>query len=710
MKSVVIEEKRPTLRFGGFTLDLDQHALFSGGERVRLTEKPLETLIFLVENRGRVVEKSEIFEAVWNGTYVTEDALVHAVREVRRALGDDKENPKFVQTVPRRGYRFIGEVLIEQVSNGDAVAAIDNIHEIQKRSASRENQRIAWPIGLAAIALILGVLVAGYFYVQKPSPLARTRYETQKQVTSGEFSAGKPAFSPDGKLILCVWSSPETRGFGDIFVISQDGRSIPITKHENPSGDMPVFTADSTSVVFARYRDGSAGDRLPDLKIVPASGVMDPRTYIPEASGAGFSPDGKYVAYTKHLPSQKALWLSASNDLEAHQEVAATGFTPRFSPDGKWLAYSSSDPEGGAGDLWVVDTTTLTDHRNLTKEPNDIYGLAWTADSSSIVFASKRSGTHMLWQTALSGGEPRPLMPTFGGYANAPAISPDGKTLIFQYGRIAKDLWLGKIGSQALEGLTTDEIHSRARFSPSATRLASFVQRHDFGRDLSIIDLGATGAAEKRVDLADTDPESLCWIDETRVGYLAADPERGLTKVIVVNTGNGIRTTLTEFEGSARDLAVSLGGRYVAVVINDAENLQGIVVRDLETQTDRVISSGGVFTGLRWREDGSGLYWSGPDRSANSQTGGIWFWDAKTTSTTRVAYDGFGPIWSRDNSTLYYAKGRGMYGLWQRREGEAKVLAWPDNVNSFDVADQKVVFIQAKEIVRAQIYSVELEN
>ena len=89
MRSVVVEEKRPPLRFGGFTLNPEQHALFCNQERVRITEKPLETLIFLVENRGRVVEKQELLNAVWKGTYVTEDTLVHAVREIRRALGDE---------------------------------------------------------------------------------------------------------------------------------------------------------------------------------------------------------------------------------------------------------------------------------------------------------------------------------------------------------------------------------------------------------------------------------------------------------------------------------------------------------------------------------------------------------------------------------------------------------------------------------------------
>src|SRR6185436_1977650 len=99
------------LHFGEFALNVVRRGLYRGQERVRLTAKPLETLIFLVENRGRVVEKQEILNAVWKGTFVTEDTLVHAIREIRRALGDDRDNPRFILTVPREGYRFVCEVL-----------------------------------------------------------------------------------------------------------------------------------------------------------------------------------------------------------------------------------------------------------------------------------------------------------------------------------------------------------------------------------------------------------------------------------------------------------------------------------------------------------------------------------------------------------------------------------------------------------------------
>ena len=82
------------------------------------------------------------------------------------------------------------------------------------------------------------------------------------------------------------------------------------------------------------------------------------RLFIREASGAGFSPDDQWVAYTKHLPSQKALWLSPAKEPEkARSKIAPTGFTPRWSWDGKLIAYTTSNPNGGLGDMWM---STLT--------------------------------------------------------------------------------------------------------------------------------------------------------------------------------------------------------------------------------------------------------------------------------------------------------------------------------------------------------------
>jgi WD40 repeat protein len=175
-----------------------------------------------------------------------------------------------------------------------------------------------------------------------------------------------------------------------------------------------------------------------------------------------------------------------------------------------------------------------------------------------------------------------------------------------------------------------------------------------------------------------------------------------------VNTGNGLPTPLTTFEEAAEWLAVSPDGRIVAVVTTDLNNRQKIVLRNLETTTDEVIAENGEYAALRWLADGSALSWSGPDRSAGSAGSGVWLWSKAQRTPVRVAEDGFGPVWSNDNRTVYYSKIGEINGLWQKRQREELVRSWPDNVVYFDVSGEKIVFSQANEIVRTQIHTVDL--
>ena len=145
------EEKRPLYLFGEYTLDSGRRALYRGEVRVRLTSKPLETLIYLVEHSGHTVEKQELMDAVWKGTFVTDDNLVHAVREIRRALEDDKENPRFIQTVPREGYRFVAGVVerrdetAESLATGPAEAGVAIGINPVTHERSRASRRVTRP-------------------------------------------------------------------------------------------------------------------------------------------------------------------------------------------------------------------------------------------------------------------------------------------------------------------------------------------------------------------------------------------------------------------------------------------------------------------------------------------------------------------------------------------------------------------------------------
>src|SRR6476620_8340496 len=83
---------------------------FKAGRVISLEPKALKLLLFLIENRGRLIEKDEILDTIWNGTHVTENALTREIAKLRKSLGDDPKAPKYIETVHTRGYRFIAEL------------------------------------------------------------------------------------------------------------------------------------------------------------------------------------------------------------------------------------------------------------------------------------------------------------------------------------------------------------------------------------------------------------------------------------------------------------------------------------------------------------------------------------------------------------------------------------------------------------------------
>src|SRR6185436_369061 len=107
--------------FGDFRLDPAAKTLFCQNTPVALTPKVFDTLQFMVENAGRLLEKDELMQNIWRDRFVEESNLTFNIKMLRKALQDDAQNPRFIETVPRRGYRFIAEV-IEPSTESDQVA------------------------------------------------------------------------------------------------------------------------------------------------------------------------------------------------------------------------------------------------------------------------------------------------------------------------------------------------------------------------------------------------------------------------------------------------------------------------------------------------------------------------------------------------------------------------------------------------------------
>jgi DNA-binding winged helix-turn-helix (wHTH) protein/Tol biopolymer transport system component len=696
-----LQSGRPVIRFYEFAeycLEPAERRLLRHGHPVPLTPKAFDTLLLLVQNNGHLVEKEEFIRKVWEGHFVGDDSLTRNIAVLRKVLGEDGRENKYIETVSKRGYRFIARVAEkrqEEAEQGVAASPAPLIGKAERRWIFMTSLP-AVAIASIFLAFILIRFVQREREAQQNVP--KLNLQAIQKFTSGAYSrATRPMISPDGKTLLYVVDE------GLYVAPTTGGDSLKIADKLRWPGDMPVFTADGASVVFSRCRGGEDGSRSRDLWIVSSRGGI-PKCFIVEASGAGFSPDGMWVAYTKHLGDRNPLWLSPLDRLEEHREVSELGFTPRWSPDGKWIAYTSSSPLGGDGVLWIT-SAALSERRQLTQEPQQIYGLTWSADSRSLIFASRAAtaGFLQLSQVSIANHSVRPLTRGIGDYVS-PSASPDGKTLFFCHIEEGADLFVAEgVGNPRVEQITRGEQHGWPRLSPSGERIASVQLRADFNEHLYVIDL-KTGKSTRLSDRIAYHP---CWLDDEQLAYLSFDAAAQETQVRLVNLATGLNSTWTRFPGKVEWLAVHPGRKKLAIVAKSPEGRQKIVLRDLEKQSDVTLAEEGEYEQLRWLPGGQALSWSGPV-TAGRASNGVWVIEPNRKLPRRIVSDGYAPAWSADEASVYFIRlPQSLWGLDVRRNVLTEMRA-SGLVNAFDLVGQRLVFVRIT--AHSEIYSVPIDQ
>lgn len=707
-------------RFEGLELDEETFELRLRGEPLKLEPRALDVLLYLAKNRDRVVPKEELLEKVWGVRFVSESALFQAVKKARQAVAEATPE-EVIRTVHGRGFRFVA--VLEPAGAGEPgpgaaageptpAAPLAAAPAAAAAAVAPPARRLLVPaVALAAAAAGLLVLVqaGGRFRSAPPAPASPSRPPAAagaplRQLTSGLATAVKPAFSPDGKVLLYVSYEPESSDRLDVYVMpSQGGTSWRLTERVHASGDLPVFSADSREIVFTRFRTGADGTHLPDLWRVGSMGGP-PRLWVEGATGAGFSPDGRLVAYTRVLADRTALVLGPADRPEKAVEVASPGFVPRFSPDGTWLAFTTSDPNGGEGTL-LCRSIPAGKVRRLTPDPMQMYGLAWLPDGRSLVISGRSGGGRfVLWRVPLSGGPPEPMTLGVGDFSS-PAVSPDGSLLAFAHGNDLANLVVAD-GPREPEGrsLTDDEYHRWPRLSPDGRLVASVLQRAGVVDELVVTDV----ATRRRTKLADGDARHPCWVDARTVAYLSRDGD-GTTRVATVDVASLSAGELTRFDFAARSLAVAPGGKRIAVARPEPGTAEALVVRDLDARSDREVARGQAYHGLRFGPSGE-LAWSGPHRSGTPATNGVFLLPAGAAAPVRLAPDGYGPLFAPDGSAVLFARADEFGGLYRVpvSGGEpVKLRAFGRGVSDFDRVGDRLAW--AQESGRNQVYVLPLK-
>jgi DNA-binding winged helix-turn-helix (wHTH) protein/Flp pilus assembly protein TadD len=198
-------------RFGVFEVDIDGRVLTRGGLRVRLQDQPFSVLALLLEHPGEIVSREAIRQKLWSAdTYVEfDDGLNTAIKKLRTALGDAADNPRFVETIPRRGYRFLAPVTFPETvvasSDSEQPPAPDQIAGASEESSGKRQfprRELAWA-GAGALVLFLVFGALGLRESLRPKPAKLTQ---QDMVVLADFvnTTGEPVFTDALKQALSV--------------------------------------------------------------------------------------------------------------------------------------------------------------------------------------------------------------------------------------------------------------------------------------------------------------------------------------------------------------------------------------------------------------------------------------------------------------------------------------------------------------------------
>jgi eukaryotic-like serine/threonine-protein kinase len=408
-----VRNGNPTIRFGGFEADLHAGEIRKSGSRIKVQDQPFRVLQILLEHPGDLVTREELQSRIWpEDSFGDFDHAVNvAVGKLRAALGDSAENPSFIETVPRRGYRFVANLDEGPVDTHPQLPAINGV---PSRVVSVFNRPL-----LAFLAVVIsGILVGSGFFLGHRT--ARWQPPDFQRLTVSRGTVYSARFAPDGHSVIYAasWDGEPTEIFSTDPKVP-GARSLGLSATQllavSSSGEMAVLQPVDNRFLFTDR--GTLGQ-------VPLTGGS-PRQLAESIDWADWSTDGAKLAAVSNVDGKQRLEFPLGHVL---YETAGWISHPRISPKGDQVAFLDHPifPDN-KGDVSVVD---LEGHKRVVSAAwKSVLGLAWSPDGTEIWFSAGQPGIERHIYAVDLLGHQRLVFRAPGG-VTLQDIASDGRVLV----------------------------------------------------------------------------------------------------------------------------------------------------------------------------------------------------------------------------------------------------------------------------------------